>query len=156
METFSIQPTDVAIFLVSSAACIYCIVLSQRLKALQSTRDGLGATIAALSKSISVMTATTHDTRTRVETMAGRLAELIDEGEKMCERLEGMIMHMEKAQTQVADQVHASQTELNMMMRDVLDQSRDRITEMTALMRQMRVMSDNVAPLPPQPRSRSA
>ena len=61
----SIQPTDIAIFLVSFAACIYCFVLSKRLKALQNTKDGLGATITALSTSIAQMSSTTQDTRVR-------------------------------------------------------------------------------------------
>ena len=44
MDQLPIQPTDIAIFLVSFAACVYCFILSRRLKALQDTRDGLGAT----------------------------------------------------------------------------------------------------------------
>jgi uncharacterized protein YoxC len=142
MDMPSIQPTDIAIFLVSFAACAYCIVLSRRLKALQNTRDGLGATITALSNSVAAMSSATHDTRTRVETMANRLTYLIGEGEKMCTRLEATIMQMETSQTRAADQVHASQTELNTLMRDVLGQSRERIAEMSALMRQMRYFTD--------------
>lgn len=138
----AIQPTDVAIFLVSFAACIYCIVLSRRLKALQDTKDGLGATITAMTNSVSAMSQATHDTRARVETMATRLAQLIGDGEKMCKRLEDTIMTMERSQTSMTNQVHTAQTELNVMMRDVLDQSRARIVEMTTLMRQMRAMSE--------------
>lgn len=141
----SIQPTDIAIFLVSCAACVYCFVLSKRLKALQDTKDGLGATITAMTQSVSAMSQATHDTRSRVENMATRLAQLIADGDKMCKRLEDTIMTMEQSQTGVANQVHAAQTELNVMMRDVLDQSRARIVEMTSLMRQMRALSDNAA-----------
>ncbi|MFN3312029.1 MAG: hypothetical protein ACK46Q_01005 [Hyphomonas sp.] len=147
MDIPSIQPTDIAIFLVSFAACAYCIVLSRRLKALQNTKDGLGATITAMSNSVAAMSTATHDTRTRVESMATRLTFLIAEGEKMCDRLETTIMQMETSQTKAADQVHAAQSELNTMMRDVLDQSRDRITEMSAMMRQMRYLTDT----PPGP-----
>lgn len=141
----SIQPTDIAIFLVSCAACIYCFVLSKRLKALQDTKDGLGATITAMTQSVSAMSQATQDTRSRVENMATRLAQLIADGERMCKRLEETIMMMEQSQTGVANQVHAAQTELNVMMRDVLDQSRARIVEMTSLMRQMRAMSESAA-----------
>lgn len=154
----TIQPTDVAIFLVSFAACVYCFVLSKRLRALQDTKDGLGATITAMTNSVSAMSQATHDTRTRVESMATRLAHLISDGEKMCKRLEDTIMTMERSQTGVTNQVHAAQTELNVMMREVLDQSRARILEMTTLMRQMRAVSDVSqidAPAPP-PRAKSA
>ena len=58
-----VSPFDVAIILISSVACIYCIVLSRRLRALQNTRNGLGATIKALSDSISAVSATTDETR---------------------------------------------------------------------------------------------
>lgn len=154
----SIQPTDVAIFLVSFAACVYCFVLSKRLRALQDTKDGLGATITAMTHSVSAMSQATHDTRTRVENMATRLAHLINDGEKMCKRLEDTIMTMERSQTGVTNQVHAAQTELNVMMRDVLDQSRARIVEMTTLMRQMRAMSEagEADITTPLPRAKSA
>ena len=141
----SIQPTDIAIFLVSFAACIYCFVLSKRLKALQNTKDGLGATITALSTSISQMSSTTQDTRVRVESMASRLAHLISEAEKTCQRLEEAIASVDVAKASATDEVHNAQMDLYVMMRTVLDQSKERVAEMTGLMRQMRVMSDEVS-----------
>lgn len=157
----SIQPTDIAIFLVSFAACIYCFVLSKRLKALQNTKDGLGATITALSTSIAQMSSTTQDTRVRVESMATRLAHLIAEAEKTCQKLEATIASVDAAKANATDEVHNAQMDLYVMMRTVLDQSKERVAEMTGLMRQMRVMSDEAAAsLPaasaPLPRSRSA
>jgi predicted unusual protein kinase regulating ubiquinone biosynthesis (AarF/ABC1/UbiB family) len=141
----SIQPTDIAIFLVSFAACIYCFVLSKRLKALQNTKDGLGATITALSTSISQMSSTTQDTRVRVESMASRLAHLISEAEKTCQRLEEAIKSVDVAKASATDEVQNAQMDLYVMMRTVLDQSKERVAEMTGLMRQMRVMSDEVS-----------
>jgi len=141
----SIQPTDIAIFLVSFAACIYCIVLSRRLKALQNTKDGLGATITALSTSIAQMSSTTQDTRVRVESMATRLAHLIAEAEKVCRRLEETIASVDTAKASATDEVHTAQMDLYVMMRTVLDQSKERVAEMTGLMRQMRTMSDEAA-----------
>ncbi len=56
--------------------------------------------------------------------------------------------------------------DLYMMMRTVLDQSKERISEMTGIMRQMRTMADEVSgtlepvgtagPAPAQVRSRTA
>jgi predicted unusual protein kinase regulating ubiquinone biosynthesis (AarF/ABC1/UbiB family) len=155
-----IQPTDIAIFLVSFAACIYCIVLSQRLKALQNTKNGLGATITALSTSIAQMTTTTQDTRVRVESMATRLAHLIAEAEKTCQKLEQTIASVDTAKASATDEVHNAQMDLYVMMRTVLDQSKERVAEMTGLMRQMRTMTDEASSgLPATPaltRSRSA
>ena len=141
----SIQPTDIAIFLVSFAACIYCFVLSKRLKALQNTKDGLGATITALSTSIAQMSSTTQDTRVRVESMATRLAHLISEAEATCRKLEETIASVDLAKASATDEVHTAQMDLFVMMRTVLDQSKERVAEMTGLMRQMRTMSDEAA-----------
>ena len=141
----SIQPTDIAIFLVSFAACIYCFVLSKRLKALQNTKDGLGATITALSSSIAQMSSTTQDTRVRVESMATRLAHLISEAEATCRKLEETIASVDLAKASATDEVHTAQMDLFVMMRTVLDQSKERVAEMTGLMRQMRTMSDEAA-----------
>lgn len=158
---FSIEPTDIAIFLVSSAACIYCFVLSKRLKALQNTRDGLGATITALSNSIAQMSTTTQDTRVRVESMATRLAHLISEAEKSSRKLEETIASIETAKASVADEVQNAQMDLYAMTRTALDQSKERIAEMTALMRQLQELSDDadagaLASAAPPPRSRPA
>ncbi len=141
----SVQPTDIAIFLVSFAACIYCFVLSKRLKALQNTKDGLGATITALSTSIAQMSSTTQDTRVRVESMATRLAHLIAEAEATCKKLEETIASVDLAKASATDEVHTAQMDLFVMMRTVLDQSKERVAEMTGLMRQMRTMSDEAA-----------
>ena len=75
----SIQPTDIAIFLVSFAPCIYCFVLSKRLKALQNTKDGLGATITALSTSISQMSSTTQDMAAASAPSSGRAQRAADQ-----------------------------------------------------------------------------
>ena len=141
----SVQPTDIAVFLVSFAACIYCFVLSKRLKALQNTRDGLGATITALSTSIATMSATTQDTRVRVESMATRLAHLISEADKACQKLESVIDSIDKAKASATDEVQTAQMDLYMMMRTALDQSKERINEMNGIMRQMRVMTGEVS-----------
>ncbi len=141
----TIQPTDIAIFLVSFAACIYCIVLSRRLKALQNTKDGLGATIMALSQSISAMSTTTKDTRLQAGEIASRLAQLMAESGAMCTRLEVLTETIRTTHDGAIQQVNAAQMELSTMMRDILDQSRDRVLEMSTLIRQMRALSDSAA-----------
>lgn len=83
-----IQPADIAIFLISFAACAYCIVLSRRLKALQNTKDGLGATIMALSNSIAAMSSTTKETGTYAGELATRLARLMKDAEATCGKIE--------------------------------------------------------------------
>lgn len=100
-----ISPFDIAIILISSVACLYCIVLSRRLKALQNTRNGLGATIKALSDSISAVSATTDETRYHAGELAARLARLIEEAKLSCSRIEDLTTRMNEAQLRAEAQM---------------------------------------------------
>ena len=92
-----VSPFDIAIILISSVACLYCIVLSRRLKALQNTRNGLGATIKALSDSISAVSATTDETRYHAGELAARLARLIEEAKLSCAQIEQVTARLGEA-----------------------------------------------------------
>ncbi|KCZ87466.1 hypothetical protein [Hyphomonas jannaschiana] len=137
-----IQATDIAIILVSFAACVYCFVLNRRLKALQDTRDGLGATIMAMSKSIAAMSNSTRETRSHVGEMAARLATQLEDAKQTCARMEELKASLEASQKDAVDQVTASQAELSTMMRIILDQSKTRIMEMNRVMHDMREMTE--------------
>lgn len=101
-----ISPFDIAIILISSVACLYCIVLSRRLKALQNTRNGLGATIKALSDSISAVSATTDETRYHAGELAARLARLIEEAKLSCARIEDLTTRMKDMQASAETQLN--------------------------------------------------
>ena len=101
-----ISPFDIAIILISFVACLYCIVLSRRLKALQNTRNGLGATIKALSDSISAVSATTDDTRYHAGELAARLARLIEESKLSCARVEDLTTRLNEAHARSEQQLH--------------------------------------------------
>ncbi len=145
--------TDIVIILVSFAACSYCVVLNRRLKALQSTKDGLGATIVAMTKSISVMSASTQETRLQVGDMVTRLSKMLDEASVACQRMEELKLVLETSGKESIDQAMSTQTELSMMMRIVLDQSKNRVNEMMILMQQAR---DLIGPKPMIPSNSAA
>ena len=138
----TIQATDIAIILVSVAACAYCFVLSRRLKALQDTKDGLGATIMAMTKSVAAMSSSTRETRSHVGEMAARLATQLEDAKQTCARLEELKAELEATQKDAVDQVTASQAELSTMMRIILDQSKTRIMEMNRVMQQLRELTE--------------
>ncbi|MEO1101834.1 MAG: hypothetical protein AAFW65_08305 [Pseudomonadota bacterium] len=131
----TVQPIDIALFLVSFAACFYCLVLSRRLKALHDTKDGIGATIMALSKSISTMSTTTDDTRARASEMATQLSGLMDEADRMCARVKDLTRTMEKTQEKASQRVNTAQADMARLVDDVQGQSEKRILEMTGMMR---------------------
>ena len=132
-----VQPTDIAIFLVSFAACAYCIVLSRRLKALQNTRDGLGATIRALSKSVSAVSSATNETRQQTGELATRLTTLMKEAEESYQRLEELKSTLAKSEDRLARQIGAARSEMDGMLNDVMERSAERIMEMERLIRQL-------------------
>jgi predicted DsbA family dithiol-disulfide isomerase len=138
----SVQPIDVAVFLVSCAACVYCFILSRRLRRLQNTKDGVGATITALSQSIAAMSATTQDSRTRVGELATRLSQLIVEADAASRRLEAAIADIDASEVSAAEAVRTMQTETHTLMRNVLENSKARVAEMLSLMHQIRTSSD--------------
>lgn len=131
----NVQPIDIALFLVSFAACFYCLILSRRLKALHDTKDGIGATIMALSKSISTMSTTTDDTRAKASQMATQLSGLMDEADRMCARVKDLTQTMENTQEKASQRVTTAHAEMARLVDDVQDQSEKRILEMTGLMR---------------------
>ena len=72
-----LDPSDIALFLVSFAACLYCALLSRRLKALQNTKDGLGASIRAMSESVAAVSSARHEAKAQSGEIAVRLTAIL-------------------------------------------------------------------------------
>ena len=147
-----VSPFDIAIILISSVACIYCMVLSRRLRALQNTRNGLGATIKALSDSISAVSATTDETRYHAGELATRLAHLIEEAKIACKRVEDLTRELNQAPLPVSPPMqHVSAPvappaqDTAEEMREALALSNARLREITDLMHRMKHMSEESA-----------
>ena len=145
-----ISPFDIAIILISSVACLYCIVLSRRLKALQNTRNGLGATIKALSDSISAVSATTDETRFHAGELATRLARLIDEAKLSCTRIEDATERLNDAHARA--ELHLKEAALAPAMvapppmpkapSPVADDTDQKLSEISALMDKLKDLTE--------------
>jgi len=173
-----ISPFDIAIILISSVACLYCIVLSRRLKALQNTRNGLGATIKALSDSISAVSATTDETRYHAGELAARLARLIEEAKLSCARIEDLTTRLKDTQASAEAQLSRTPPPMPQVQPQAYapaptpaaaphseDQSGQRLQEITDLMDRLKDLTEAsvtaaaqsspaLRPLPTQLRSR--
>lgn len=145
-----VSPFDIAIILISSVACIYCMVLSRRLRALQNTRNGLGATIKALSDSISAVSATTDETRYHAGELATRLAHLIEEAKIACDRVQKMTDDLQHTPIPEPRAHVQPRNETAESMRAALDLSNERLREITDLMHRMKLMSEQSAAALPQ------
>lgn len=150
-----VQPTDIAIFLVSFAACGYCIVLSRRLKALQNTKDGLGATILALSKSVSAVSSAAQDTRAQTGELANRLSLVMKEAEGTLARLSEAKDALEAGRVQHEGEVTAARQELKQNLDEVVRRADDKMIEIATLMKQLKA-SEPREPRTPRLRPRSA
>lgn len=146
-----ISPFDIAIILISSVACIYCIVLSRRLRALQNTRNGLGATIKALSDSISAVSATTDETRYHAGELAARLARLIEDAKRSCDRVEDLTKQLNEAHDRAVSYTppqHTAPTPTAMpapttgAVQEALDISNQRLQEITEMMHRLKDLSE--------------
>ncbi|MEM1148361.1 MAG: hypothetical protein AAGA72_06250 [Pseudomonadota bacterium] len=158
---------DIAIILISSVACLYCILLSRRLQALQNTRNGLGATIKALSDSISAVSATTDETRYHAGELASRLARLIEEAKTSCTRVEGLIEDLRQTEDRLAVTAPSPMAPPapETVTEDTALPSAERLQEISALMERLKHLteesvqqaeqaSSGLRPLPTQLRSR--
>ncbi|NQY32867.1 MAG: hypothetical protein HRT56_06820 [Coraliomargarita sp.] len=146
-----ISPFDIAIILISSVACIYCIVLSRRLRALQNTRNGLGATIKALSDSISAVSATTDETRFHAGELAARLARLIEEAKQSCDRVKDLTRQLNAAHDraasytppqQAAPAPAAAPAPTPGAVQEALEISNQRLEEITEMMHRLKDLSE--------------
>ena len=130
------QPIDIALFLISFAACIYCMVLSRRLASLQNTKDGLGATITACTDSISSMSLATRGTTAQAKELAGELSSLLLRADEACQKVVARTLQTEAKHQQATDKIHAARSELDLLMRNVLEQHKKQVTEIVKLTQQ--------------------
>ncbi len=137
-----VQATDIALFLISFAACVYCIVLSRRLRVLQNTKDGLGATIMALSDSIATMSATTQETRLHANDLANRLTGVMQEATRTCRQIDEMTRDLDIRQANRLAEARAAGDELGARVNGLLEDSAARIEELDMLTRQVRTLTD--------------
>lgn len=140
------QPVDIALFLISFAACIYCLVLSRRLAHLQNTKNGLGATITACAESISSMSLATRGTTAQAKELAAELSGLLARADEVCEKIETGTRTMELRHEKLTSKGQKAQADLDLMMRTVLEQHKKQITEIVKLTKQTRPLLDQAKP----------
>lgn len=142
----NLQLTDIAIFLISFAACIYCIVLSRRLAKLQDTKDGLGATIVACSNSISSVSAAAKGTTAQARLLADELSELLSRADRTCQRIEKTTSELEMKNKAAISKSTEAQAKLTAHMHGVLELNKKHILEIATLTRQLKPASGATVP----------
>lgn len=136
-----VQPTDIALVVISLVACIYCFLLGRKLKALQNTKDGLGATIAAFTKATAEISAATHQSAQRASQQATKLSGLIGEAEATCSKLKRVAGETESRLGQAAAKSMETSRTIEQHLDEILKDAKAQNDELTALSDQMRVLS---------------
>ncbi|KCZ52215.1 hypothetical protein [Hyphomonas pacifica] len=136
-----LQPSDIALFLVSFAACIYCAILSRRLKALQNTRNGLGATIRAMSESVAAVSSARNETQTQAKEIAVRLSALLQEASEATISLSELKHAIEVKEAETSRRYQSAEADLRKTMRDAVTQSGSRIMEIKQLIERLETLT---------------
>ena len=95
--------TDFLLLAASATACLYCFVLSRRLKGLTSAKDGLGAGIAALSQSANEMKSAVSETKASADAAASRIETLMAEADAKAEQLQTLIDQLSEMSASVVE-----------------------------------------------------
>ena len=136
-----IQPTDIAIVVISLVACLYCFLLGRRLKALQTNKDGLGATIDAFTKATAEISVATHQSCQRASEQATILSGLIKDAEAVSSQLKLAAQNTEKRLSDAAEHSEAASIAIESHLNEILNDAREQNAELTKLTEQMRVLS---------------
>ena len=137
----TIQPTDIALIVISLVACVYCFLLGRKLKALQNTNDGLGATIAAFTKATAEISAATHQSCQRASQQATKLSGLIGDAEATCQKLRHLADDTERRLGVATEQSRETSRAIELQLDEILKDAKEQNSELTALTEQMRVLS---------------
>lgn len=94
---------DFLLLATSGAACLYCIVLSNKLKSLTNMRAGLGAGITALCQSTDEVKAVMEKARAEADASSSRLEGLIREAQAQARELKSLAGELETMGRSVVD-----------------------------------------------------
>ncbi|PHS37779.1 MAG: hypothetical protein COA91_09470 [Robiginitomaculum sp.] len=82
---------DILLLLVSAITCLYCLVLSRRLKKLQSLEDGLGGSIVELTQAIAKTSEAARQARRTTQDNISVLQTLLHEAQEATPQIEARI-----------------------------------------------------------------
>lgn len=137
----TIQPTDIALVVISLVACFYCVLLGRKLKALQNTSNGLGATITAFTKASSDISAATQLSCQQASQQATKLFGLIGEANATCSKLRQLAQETEARLGKAAVDSQETSKAIEAHLDEILKDAKAQNDELTTLAEQMRILS---------------
>lgn len=114
---------DFLLLATSGAACLYCIVLSNKLKSLTNMRAGLGAGITALSRSTDEVRAVMEKARADADASSARLENLIREAQVQAQELKSLAGELEAMGRSVVDHADGATDKYLSMLSPMLEEA---------------------------------
>ncbi len=124
---------DVLLIVISSIACLYCWLLSQRLKKLNSLKTGVGASILHLTKAIEDTHKAAQDAQDSTQKAVATLKDLLERSESATPKVEALVMELTRAE----DNARLEHTKMEDMLDITLPKAMDEAQNTAASLMQI-------------------
>lgn len=101
---------DIVLLLASGAASIYCFVLSRRLSGLDDTRNGIGASIASMSRALDQMQQALALAKDSGIESIRHLTELMEDAERIKPELSALIVDLSQLAELAVEDIEQART----------------------------------------------
>ncbi|WP_306252764.1 hypothetical protein [Parvularcula sp. IMCC14364] len=150
MSIFSLLEThifDIILILVSGSACLYCWLLSRRLKALQDTRKGIGASIVGLSTALSKTTIAAQEARHSTTQSVEHLQKLLEDVDASIPKIEMMLENLEISSQRTCAEIETGQKQAAATISPLLSEAKERATTLSVIVAEIDAYSRRIRSL---------
>ncbi|MCI5047438.1 MAG: hypothetical protein MRY59_08035 [Aquisalinus sp.] len=138
---------DIILILVSGSACLYCWLLNRRLKALQDTRKGIGASIVGLSTALSKTTIAAQEARHSTAQSVEHLHKLLEDADACIPKIEMMLENLEISARRTRNEIDASQQQATASISPLLSEAKERATTLSVIVAEIDAYSRRIRSL---------
>ena len=134
---------DFLLLAASGTACLYCWILSKRLKALTSSDSGIQTGIAALSQSAEEMQGAMAETKDKAAATVTNLEALIAESEKKIPELQELLEQITEISTQAVGETESAARNLVEILSPYIEDAK---SSATLLLNSLEVAAQSTPP----------
>jgi len=125
--------TDIVLLLVSGSACLYCWLLSKRLKALQDLKKGLGASIVSLSEAISKTSIAAQEAKLSASQSADKLSRLLSDIDKSVPLVDDLIESVHRSTRRAANETTRMQDDAVAAIKPLLEEAKKTASDLAGV-----------------------
>lgn len=114
---------DMVLIFISGMACLYCALLSRRLKNLNNLKSGVGASILSLTKAIEDTHKAAREAQTSTVQTVETLRHLLEKSESAAPKIEALILELEQASDQAKTRRHELDGIVNTKISPAIDKA---------------------------------